>query len=80
MALTSAKDLVVNCAGSDVVTVRELARRMATILGVTPQFVAGRDPRVGDMVASMALSARQLGFTPTVRLDAGLQRTLQSPA
>lgn len=80
LALASSKDLVVNCAGAEVVTVRELARRMATILDVTPQFVAGRDPRVGDMVASLALSARQLDFTARVRLDAGLQRTLRNPA
>ena len=80
LALASSQDLVLNCAGTDVVTVRELARRMAAILDVTPQFVSGRDPRVGDMVASVALSARQLNFTPSVRLDAGLQRTLLSPA
>ena len=75
-ALTSAASLVVNCAGPDVVTVQELARRMAAILDVPPQFVAGRDPRVGDMVASLARCTRTLGWTPKVSLDAGLQRTL----
>ncbi len=74
--LSSAASLVVNCAGPEVVTVKELARRMAAILGVRPQFVAGRDPRVGDMVASLARGARALGCAPKMSLDAGLQHTL----
>jgi UDP-glucose 4-epimerase len=75
-ALDSAASLMVNCAGPEVVTVKELAGRMAAILGVVPQFVAGRDPRVGDMVASLARCARALGYTPKVSLDAGLRQTL----
>lgn len=78
-ALTSPRSLVVNCAGPEVVTVRELARRMAAILGVPPHFVSGRDPRVGDMVASLIRCKRALGCTPKVSLDAGLQRTLTVP-
>jgi UDP-glucose 4-epimerase len=76
LALASSASLVVNCAGKDVVTVKDLARRMASIIGVSPQFVAGRDPRVGDMVASLSRCARVLGCTPKVPLDTGLQRTL----
>ena len=66
-----------NCAGNDVETVKDLARRMAALLDLQPRFVAGRDPRVGDMIASLSLSARLLGFRPKVSLDVGLQRTLQ---
>jgi UDP-glucose 4-epimerase len=77
-ALTASAPLVVNCAGKDVVTVKELARRMASLLGVSPQFVPGRDPRVGDMVASLTRCIRTLGCVPRVSLDSGLQQTLQA--
>ena len=76
-ALLASTTLVVNCAGQDIVTVRELSQRVGAILGVRPAFVHGRDPRVGDMVASLSQSARELGFTPGVSLDAGLERTLR---
>jgi nucleoside-diphosphate-sugar epimerase len=76
LALAASASLVVNCAGNEVVTVKDLVRRMASMLGVSPQFVAGRDPRVGDMVASLSRCARVLGCTPRVPLDTGLQRTL----
>jgi nucleoside-diphosphate-sugar epimerase len=75
-ALTSATSLVVNCAGPEVVTVKDLATRMAAMLGVPAQFVAGRDPRVGDLVASLARCSRTLGCTPKVSIDAGLRQTL----
>jgi UDP-glucose 4-epimerase len=76
-ALIASTTLVVNCAGPDIVTVRELSHRVAAILGVRPVFVQGRDPIVGDMVASLSQSARTLGFNPRVSLDAGLERTLR---
>jgi nucleoside-diphosphate-sugar epimerase len=76
-ALLASMTLVVNCAGHDIVTVRELSHRVGAILGVRPSFVLGRDPKVGDMVASLSQSARTLGFTPGVSLDAGLERTLR---
>jgi UDP-glucose 4-epimerase len=76
LALDSSATFVVNCAGKDVTTVRDLSRRMAPMLDVTPQFVNGRDPRVGDMVASLTKAARVLGFAPRTSLEAGLQRTL----
>jgi nucleoside-diphosphate-sugar epimerase len=76
-ALLASTTLVVNCAGPDIVTVRELSHRVGAILGVPPSFVLGRDPKVGDMVASLSQSARALGFTPRVSLDAGLERTLR---
>ena len=76
LALASSTSLVVNCAGPEVVTVKELSGRMASLLGVEPQFVAARDPRVGDMVASLRRCASTLGYTPKVSLDVGLRRTL----
>lgn len=76
-ALAASATLVVNCAGAETVTVRELSRRMAAMLGVEPSFVTGRDPAIGDMVASLSRSARALGFTPRVPLEDGLRRTLE---
>jgi nucleoside-diphosphate-sugar epimerase len=77
-ALLASTTLVVNCAGRDIVTVRELSQRVAAILGVRAVFVHGHDPKVGDMVASLSQSARALGFTPAVSLETGLQRTLRA--
>jgi UDP-glucose 4-epimerase len=79
-ALLASTTLVVNCAGRDIVTVRDLSHRVAAVLGVRPVFVQGRDPKVGDMVASLSQSARALGFTPGVSLDTGLERTLRVTA
>lgn len=76
-ALIASTQLFVNCAGKDIVTVRQLSQRIAAILGVRPSFVSGRDSSVGDMVASLSQSARALGFHPGVSLDAGLERTLR---
>jgi nucleoside-diphosphate-sugar epimerase len=76
-ALSASTTLTVNCAGGDIVTVRELSQRIAAILGVRATFVPGRDPSVGDMVASLTQSARALGFKPRMSLDAGLERTLK---
>jgi UDP-glucose 4-epimerase len=76
-ALSASTTLAVNCAGGDIVTVRELSQRIAAILGVRATFVPGRDPSVGDMVASLTQSARALGFKPRMSLDAGLERTLK---
>lgn len=78
LAMSSSKTILVNCAGREVVTVKDLARLMAAVIGVSPRFVNGQDPKVGDMVASLGLSARTLKFAPRVPLDVGLQRTLES--
>jgi UDP-glucose 4-epimerase len=77
-ALEAAATIVVNSAGGETVTVGDLSRRIAAILEVEPRFVAGRDPAVGDMVASLAQSARALRFRPRVPLDRGLRRTLET--
>lgn len=78
LTLKSANPILVNCAGREIVTVRELSRQMANILGVTPRFVGGHDPSVGDMVASLRHSTRVLGFKPRVSVATGLQRTLRN--
>lgn len=77
-ALEASSTLIVNSAGRETVTVRELSRLIAGILDVKPIFVAGRDPAVGDMVASLSRSTRALGFIPRVPLERGLRRTLET--
>ena len=77
-AMEASATMVVNSAGGETVTVQQLSRRIATMLDVEPVFVAGRDPAVGDMVASLSRSARALGFTPRVSLERGLRRTLET--
>ena len=77
-AMEASATMVVNSAGGETATVQQLSQRIAAILDVEPVFVAGRDPAVGDMVASLSRSARALGFTPRVSLERGLRRTLET--
>ncbi len=79
-ALRAEPTLVVNCAGPEIVTVRELCAVMGRLLGRAPRFVRGRDPHVGDMVAATGRAARVLGVRPHVGIAEGLRQTLADPA
>ena len=72
---------VYNAAGGRPVSVLDLGRTLAAILGKAPDFEF-RPPRSGDVrdsYADVAAARRDLGFAAAVRLDEGLRRTVESP-
>ncbi|HXG60036.1 MAG TPA: NAD-dependent epimerase/dehydratase family protein [Planctomycetota bacterium] len=71
---------VYNIAAGRPVSVRDLARVLAAILGV-PDAVEARPPRPGDIRdswADVSAARRDLGFAPRVPLEEGLRRTAQA--
>lgn len=71
-AMTGEPPPVLNCAGPEVATVRQISREIARHLGVAPRFAQVRDERIGNMAASTDRARRALGFVPTVGLRQGL--------
>lgn len=69
---------VFNVAGDEIVTIRELAERIAAAMGVTPRLTFTRTLRPGDSERWVADTARlrALGYVPRVRLDEGLRDTV----
>jgi nucleoside-diphosphate-sugar epimerase len=71
---------VYNIAAGRPVSVRDLARVLAGILGV-PDAVEARPPRPGDIRdswADVSAARRDLGFAARVPLEEGLRRTAQA--
>jgi nucleoside-diphosphate-sugar epimerase len=60
-------------------SIRELWERVAQLVGVgiEPQHDAGRAGDVRHSFASIALAREQLGYSPVVNLEEGLQRTIE---
>jgi nucleoside-diphosphate-sugar epimerase len=73
-ALQSAGDQLVNVAGDDVVSIRELAERIGKVVGVEPVFEPG-DGTAGDLVCSNDRMRAVFGLSSLVALDDGLART-----
>lgn len=69
---------VLNVAGRDALSIREICEMAAKTLRVTPRFVVGEHPREGDLVADISLLERSLApkLTP---FDSGLARMLAVP-
>ncbi len=69
---------VFNVAGDEIVTISELAGRIAAALGVAPRLTFTRALRPGDSERWVADTARlrALGYAPRVRLDEGLRDTV----
>lgn len=69
---------LVNIAGDEVVTVADLAQRLARLAGKELKVEPNHDPAVKDMVADTGRMAKLLGVRPKVGLDEGLRRTLEA--
>src|SRR4051812_19436009 len=67
----------VGCGGR--ITVNELWRRVATLLdcNAQPHYLPSPTGDVRDSLASLERSERMLGYTPTVTIDEGLQRSVE---
>ncbi|MFW9968136.1 MAG: GDP-mannose 4,6-dehydratase [Candidatus Thorarchaeota archaeon] len=68
-----------NVAGSDTITVLELANRISALMPESKSSIVHGPARQGDVKESIGSGNRAkelLGFTPAVALDDGLERTL----
>ena len=67
---------VVNVAGSEVVSIAELAAAVGRAVGVEPVFAESETPAEGDLVAEVTRMRELLGTSELVTLDEGLRRTV----
>jgi nucleoside-diphosphate-sugar epimerase len=74
-SLESEDHLVLNVAGDEVVSVRELAERIGGVLGQTPVFDEQEGTVAGDLIARNERLHDLLGGHALVALEAGLRRT-----
>ncbi|MEO8189936.1 MAG: GDP-mannose 4,6-dehydratase [Acidobacteriota bacterium] len=67
-----------NVSGGEPLSVRELARRVAATMGLSPRFTFDAEPRPGDARHWIADTSRirALGFSPNVSFEDGLARTV----
>jgi nucleoside-diphosphate-sugar epimerase len=70
---------VINVATGGRISILELAKTMAAVLGVNvaPEHVAARAGDVRDSQADISKARAILGYEPTVAFDEGLRRTLE---
>lgn len=71
---------VLNCACSESVTLNQLVAKINALLGtaVTPHYAAERTGDITHSLADIALMQAHIGYTPRVRFDEGLQKTVQA--
>jgi UDP-glucose 4-epimerase len=74
-ALEADGDQLVNVAGDEAVSIRELAERIGKLVGVEPVFELG-EAAAGDIVCSNDLMHAMFELSSLVSLDDGLARTL----
>jgi nucleoside-diphosphate-sugar epimerase len=77
-ALSGTGSQVVNVAGDDVVSIKELAELIGRVVGRDPVFEEGNSPVAGDLVAVNRRLHDLLGRQKLVTLDAGLSRLVQT--
>lgn len=61
-----------HCAGSEVISIRSLAERIGTLVGIEPTFEIG-DPVSGDCIGNIQALIARTGYTPQWSLEQGLQ-------
>ena len=76
VSLGSRESDVVNVAGDDAVTIRELADLIGTIVGREPQYESREGDVQGDIVCDNARMKQRLGGSELVPLRDGLSRTI----
>ncbi|MDQ2870700.1 MAG: GDP-mannose 4,6-dehydratase [Acidobacteriota bacterium] len=67
-----------NVSGGEPLSIRELARKVASAMALSPRFTFDSEPRAGDARHWIADTSRirALGFKPRVSFDDGLARTV----
>jgi nucleoside-diphosphate-sugar epimerase len=77
-ALGLGRPAVINVAGAEVVTLRELIGLMGDVAGVEPRIELSGKPADGDIVGDTSRLGDLLGLTPTTSLRNGLQTMLDA--
>jgi len=67
---------VINIAGNDVVSIKDLAEMIGEILNKSPIYEFKRDPNARDYIADTTKMKKLLKFTPKVSIKEGLKRTI----
>ncbi len=70
---------VLNVAGDEPVTVKELAEQIGRVLGKEPVFEEGAGEVAGDLVANTSRLHELLDLRPLVPLEEGLRRAAEEP-
>jgi nucleoside-diphosphate-sugar epimerase len=78
VALHASESNVVNVAGDDAVTIRELSDLIGSIVGREPVYEEREGARGGDIVCENGTMKNLLGGSPLVPLREGLARTIAS--
>jgi UDP-glucose 4-epimerase len=74
------ENCVLNIAGDEPITVKELAELIGRILGEAPVFENGSGDVPGDLVADTSRMHELLDLRPLVQLEDGLRRTVEESA
>ena len=74
------ESVVLNVAGDEPVTVRELAELIGSVVGRKPVFEEGEGKVPGDLVVDTSRLHELLDLRPLVSLEEGLRRTAQETA
>lgn len=73
--------LALNIGSGQGISVKELALRMATLIGVEPDLqLPARVPSASSVVAEVELAVSTLGWCAKTSIDEGLSRVLHAPA
>jgi nucleoside-diphosphate-sugar epimerase len=75
-SLENEDHIVLNVAGDEVASIRDLAEKIGTVVGREPVFEDAGGEAPGDLVARNELLHGLLGEHPLVTLDDGLRRTV----
>ena len=67
---------VINVAGSEIVTIREIARLIGQLLEIEPKYTLQLERGPIDMVADISTMKLKLGITGQVPLEEGLRRAV----
>jgi nucleoside-diphosphate-sugar epimerase len=76
-ALASSEQLVLNVAGDETVSIRDLGERIGAIVGRAPVFEDAGGEAPGDLIADNSRLHGLLGSRTLVPLDEGLRRTVE---
>ena len=70
------RSVVLNVAGDEAVSIKELAETIGRVVGREPRFDEGSAPAPGDLVADTTRLHELFDLRPLVPLEEGLRRTL----
>lgn len=79
-ALSSDGNHILNVAGDDAASIRELGEAIGQAVGRPPQFEEGSNPAAGDIVCANERMHELFGLGSLTSLDDGLRRTAEAAA